>query len=182
MANEKSSITGKWYQNLRQQMGNSCAPACIRMMGLYINGADPGEGATRAYVSLAEGGISSLGSGGVVSQTGHDFVTTATAPDPMVIALKSLRPAINSAYIYTASTTQGLKDKMALVGPKNPMIIGVYWNGGGGHVMVGVDRDSASGRIIVADPGYGVRAIEPDGVYRPDVGVEGYVVLVVHKQ
>jgi Papain-like cysteine protease AvrRpt2 len=182
MANERSSITGKWYQILRQQMTESCAPACIRMMGIYINGSDPGEGTTRAYVSLAEGGNSSLGGGGVVTQTGHDFDTTPTAPDPMVTGLKSLRPSINSAYIWKNTTTQGLKDKLTEVGPKNPMIIGVYWAGGGGHVMVGVDRDATSGRVIVADPGYGVRFIEPDGSYQPAAGVDGNVVLTVYKQ
>ncbi|WP_343842455.1 papain-like cysteine protease family protein [Bowmanella denitrificans] len=182
MANERSAVTGKWYQILRQQKDNSCAPACIRMMGIYVNGVDPGEGTTRAYVSLAEGGTSSLGGGGVVTQTGHNFTTTPTAPDPMVQALKSLRPAINSSYIWEANTTQALKDKMAEVKPKNEMIIGVYWAGGGGHVVVGVDRDATSGRIIVADPGYGVRFIESDGSYHPAVGVTGNVVLTVFRQ
>lgn len=181
MAKERSAITSKWYEILRQQKGNSCAPACIRMMGIYLNGADPGEGTTQALVSVAEGGTSTLGTGGVVGQAGHDFVTTATAPAPMVTALKGLRPAINSSYIWEQTTTQGLKDAIAKVGPKNPMIIGVYWAGGGGHVMVGVDRDSVSGRVIVADPGYGVRFIEPDGSYQPAVGVDGNVTLAIQK-
>jgi hypothetical protein len=181
MASEKSSITGKWYQILRQQQGNSCAPACIRMMGLCFNGSDPGEGTTRAYVSLAEGGSSSLGSGGVVSQVGHDFVTTPTQPDPMVLGLKSLRPAIDTSYVLNDPTNQNIKDKLASIGPKNEMIIGVFWATGGGHVMVGVDRDATSGRIVVADPAYGVRFIEPDGTYQPEVGVNGRVVLTIFK-
>lgn len=183
MPMEKSSITSKWYDVLKQQQANSCAAACIRMMGHYINGSDPGEGTTRAYISLAEGGTSSLGSGGVITQNGHNFVTTPTAPDPMIVGLKSLRPIINTTYIFNSPTTQGLKDKLAQVGTKNPMIIGVFWaGGGGGHVMVGVDRDETSGRIIVADPGYGVRFIEPDGSYKPEVGVNGNVVLAVYQK
>lgn len=183
MANERSAITGKWYKVLRQQKSESCAAASVRMMGLYINGTDPGEGTTRCFITLAEVGNSgTLGSGGLVSEdaTAHDFTNTGTLPQAMVGALGSLRPAIAAKYIWETATTKALKDKMAEVGPKNPMIIGVYWNGGGGHVMVGVEKHS-TGRIIVADPGYGVGFIEPDGIYRPVAGVQGYVVLTVSK-
>lgn len=184
MAQEKSTITKKWHEVFRQQLSESCAPACIRMMSKFVNGVDPGEGTTRCYVTGSESGShGSLGSGGVVQEdkSAHDFTSAGTAPDAMVGALKSLRPSISSAHLHDATTTTAMKDKLKLVRPKNPMIIGVYWAGGGGHVMVGVDFDSTSGRIIVADPGYGVGFIEPDGSYNPQTGVHGNVTLIVYK-
>lgn len=181
MASGRSGITGKWYNYHPQGKANSCAPSCVRMMGELINGSDPGEGTTRAFVAVSEGGTSTLGDGGVVSHTGHDFETTPTEPDPMVAGLKALRPAIEAEYIFADPTSAELRAKIAEVSPQNPMIIGVFWAGGGGHVVVGVDKHADSNRIIVADPAYGVKFIEPDGSYAPETGVTGRTVLAVYK-
>ena len=150
-------------------------------MGILKNDSDPGESVTRAFVARAEGHATSLGAGGVVGHSGHDFAVTPTGPAAMVTALGSLRPSITAVSIFEPSgTTQSLKDKLAETSRRNPMIIGVFWRGGGGHVMVGVDRDATSGKVIVSDPHFGVRHIESDGTYEPETGVRGNVTLAVY--
>ncbi len=186
-SSQRSTVTGKWYDVRLQQKDNSCAAACIRMLSEKLNGTDPGEASVRSFISDAYGQGSALGNGGVIYEPGRDMMLYATEPAKMVTALKGLRPPIDAAFVEDFSGFAGLKGsasvnaKLALITPKNPMIIGVFWEMGGAHVMLGCDRDATSGRIIVADPHYGVKFIEPSGYYEPALGSKATATLAVYR-
>ncbi len=67
-----------------------------------------------------------------------------------------------------------------LLGPTTPAIIGVYWNGGGGHAIV-VPRMTAAGRVVYLDPWDG-NLIEQanSGTYNARYGGQGQIGVIFY--
>lgn len=150
---------GKWHYIDWQNLGQSCGPACARMIGLMVTSKRMGESYFAGLVSASEQGQSaSLNPLSDGAQLGHDFTAGGTLSDHLVTALQQSKVKASKA---SAATTDWAATWQA-TSEKKPAIISVLWSGGGGSahfIVIAGPMAGYSDRYLVLDPWYGVQQI-----------------------
>jgi len=152
---------GKWHYIDRQNLSNSCGPACVRMVVQMIKGVRIGEAYFAGLIAVSELGTapSSVNPLSDTAQSAHDFDAAGTISGHLVTALKDAK--VDKARKLPATTADwGAAWKACSV--KFPGIISVKWAGSSSAhfiVVAGPVAGSTTG-ILILDPAYGVQRLE----------------------
>lgn len=86
-------IDGDWHYLERQQVADSCGPACVKIVCKLVNNRDLGEQYVRMVIAQYEGhNDGNLGTGGVLVEGARNFLAGGTWN--VRAGLDALRPPI----------------------------------------------------------------------------------------
>lgn len=159
LTNQKD-IDGNWHALPIQAEGNSCGPACLRIVSKLVNNDDIGEDFIRELYEAAEedtGYVGSLGTGGILESGGaHNWDDDGTSMTLMPKMLGAFNKPIKAEFFnYNQPLIHATKSK--------PVVLRIGWSDGSGHFVVTTGFNRARNRIIILDPWYGTQSITCDG-------------------
>jgi hypothetical protein len=153
----EKDVDGKWHYIEYQEQGNSCGPACVKIVARMVNHQDLGEDYCRAQIAASEGHVgASLGTTGVLIES-RSFANVGTWS--VGEGLGNLRPSI----CYDKfSTLVDPSSVLSQTSTRRPAIAEVRWLRGGAHWVVVAGSLSAS-RYLVIDPYFGIQYVRVSG-------------------
>jgi hypothetical protein len=167
---------GRWHNIVMQEKGNSCGPACVRMIKAAHYPQDKsklGEQEIRGIVAQIEKDKTHQGLSTSKIKRLHDWTHVGSCTDPLVEALKSPpAPVKNARPLYTGAAK--IRSELAKCSPQQPAIVGWWWGTGkthGGHWTVCVGP-STRDKLVILDPWNGVQYIN-----NTDNGFTSYQVI-----
>jgi hypothetical protein len=163
---------GKWHYIDRQNLGNSCGPACVRMVVQMVKGVRIGEAYFGGLIAVAESGatpqtVNPLSDTAVNS---HNFSAAGTLSDYLLTALRDAK--VSTAKKADSSTTNW-GTVWGACSVKAPAIISVAWTGGNAHfIVVAGPLSGSTDKILILDPAYGIQqlSLTAPTTYTPRMG------------